>query len=513
MGTVPTGRMEREMRKYYLQWVKELPDHTSTPKALEAHVETFKASIQGLAETIGADVARLGVDPGFPAPKMLDLSPHLGTVYEEIDKATIRAAISIGLNARDTAQAIMSHTVNKEYYKVERLARTETVSAYWKNQWDEVKGLDLVMVWSVERGPRTCEVCIAKDGLVVPEESIRDHPNGRCTLLPVLPSEIKYKGTLQPDGSVAHNDDWKPKEPEPVKVPVSKEDARAYDDWVKSVVKEENFIGVKLGGKAPAARLRAMGKSDTPNFDDLYILRPHQRADALEAWQRSRGLPITPRAVPKATASKPVAKAAAKKTVPKAAPRTAPVSRRTAPVKKAAPKTSGVTKLTADQKEVLSKYTENSFSFNNHLRTGKAIAQGPLDVADVKALDNIMDSVRISSPTRVRRVIPMQDADDIIRTARSGGVYKDKAFMSTQKISHGDIWDMVDDYAQGDDALVLEINLPKGTPALDMTKFMKDDAFFYDEGEVLIPRGMEFKTSRPIEDEEGIWKIILTPIL
>lgn len=209
MGTVPTGRLEREMRKFYLSWVEDLPEHASTPESLEDYVEFFKEEMLSIIEELGGEISLMGVSADFPAPKLLDLRLHAGTVYSEIDKAIIRAGISIGLNARDTALAIMKTSVGREYYKVERLARTETVNAYWKNQWAEAKGLDLVMLWSAERGPRTCEECISKDGLVVADESIRDHPNGRCTLQPVLPQNVEYKGTLQPDGSIVYDPDWK----------------------------------------------------------------------------------------------------------------------------------------------------------------------------------------------------------------------------------------------------------------------------------------------------------------
>jgi hypothetical protein len=47
-----------------------------------------------------------------------------------------------------------------------------------------------------------------RNGLVVDDPNIRDHPNGRCTLVPTLRSQVKYKGTLQPDGSVDMDPRW-----------------------------------------------------------------------------------------------------------------------------------------------------------------------------------------------------------------------------------------------------------------------------------------------------------------
>jgi hypothetical protein len=64
------------------------------------------------------------------------------------------------------------------------------------------------MVWSAENGHRTCQYCLSRDGLVVEDANIRDHPQGRCTLVPTLRSQVKYKGTLEPDGSVTMDPRW-----------------------------------------------------------------------------------------------------------------------------------------------------------------------------------------------------------------------------------------------------------------------------------------------------------------
>lgn len=494
MGTVPTGRMEREMRKYYLSWVKELPSHTKSPEELDSYVAEFKDRMTSLIEEMGGDIARLGVSEDFPAPKRLDLSLHAGTVYSEIDKAAIQAGISIGLNARDTALAIMRTSVNKEYYKVERLARTETVSAYWKNQWDEVEGLDLVMVWSPENGPRTCDECLRKDGLVVADKSIRDHPNGRCTLLPMLPNKVKYKGTLRADGSVTHDKNWmepyKPKEVETKPHPLQ------Y--WVDKVGMKYSS---EFGGKRTINQIqKALDTGDFSLIEDLQRkgkLAPNQVSTITNLWNSAdvipgSGSPVVKKAIKKT----PVKKASVKRAAPKPAASNPPLS-----------------KLSERQLEVVSNYRENSFSFNNYIRTGQSISQGPLSAKDVAVLDEIMERAVIPRPTRVRRVIPADYAEEVLDKARSGKTYSDKAFMSTQKVSHGDLYDMIDDYAQGDDAVVLNINLPAGTPGLDITKYLQGvDPFFYDEGEILLPRNMKFKTSKPRKGADGEWHITLVPL-
>lgn len=193
MATVPTGRMERELRKQYLTWVKTLAPTDN----LVQRIDQYQRDSLALMNKMGGQVASLGALADFPAPKLLDLDPVAGVVYSDMKQAAIQAGIATGLNARTTARAMLNAGMDKSYRRLERLARTETVRAYWKNTWDSAAGLGLVMVWSSEKGPRTCHYCDSRDGLVVEDPSIRDHPNGRCTLLPMLPSRVDYKGTLQ----------------------------------------------------------------------------------------------------------------------------------------------------------------------------------------------------------------------------------------------------------------------------------------------------------------------------
>ncbi|QNL31016.1 MuF-like minor capsid protein [Microbacterium phage Kauala] len=206
MATVPTGKLERELRKLYLQWVMGLPQHEND---LAAYINTFRVKSERLIARMGGDVARLGVYlADFPAPRELVLSPVAGVIYDQMQQAAISAGIMSGLNANDVARAMLRAGMDKSFNRLRRLARTETVSAYWKNQWDSTAGLDLVMVWSAETGPRTCDYCLGRDGLVVEDPNIRDHPNGRCTLVPTIPWRVAYRGTLQADGSVYMDPRW-----------------------------------------------------------------------------------------------------------------------------------------------------------------------------------------------------------------------------------------------------------------------------------------------------------------
>ena len=193
MATVPTGRMEAELEAYYHQWVMGLASVSQSD--LPAYVREFQRGSELIIRQHGGEVVRLGTLAGFPPPREVPLSLHADHIYDAMELAAIRAGIGQGLNARSIAKHMFDAGMDAEFYKLERLARTEVVSAYWAHQWDQASGLDLVMVWSAESGKRTCPWCLAKDGVVVKDKSIRDHPNGRCTLRPTLPSDVPIRST------------------------------------------------------------------------------------------------------------------------------------------------------------------------------------------------------------------------------------------------------------------------------------------------------------------------------
>lgn len=205
MATVPTGRLERELRRLYMQWVNQLPAHRGD---LEAYTQKFRRDSLALIDRMGGRVAMMGALADFPVPRELDLSPHIGTIYDDLKQAAISAGITTGLNPTDVARAMMQSGMDKSFNRLNRLARTETVSAYWKNAWDSSEDTGLVMLWGAERGPRTCDYCLERDGLVLDDPNIRDHPNGRCTPIPTHPSQVEYRGTLSPDGSIYQDPSW-----------------------------------------------------------------------------------------------------------------------------------------------------------------------------------------------------------------------------------------------------------------------------------------------------------------
>lgn len=206
MATVPTGTLERALRRLYLQWLVGVPRHNED---IVEYIEEFQRNSERLIKSLGGDIARMGVYlADFPAPRLLELSPRAGVIYDAMKQAAIQAGVASGLGSRDIARAMLNAGLDKSYNRLLRLARTETVSAYWKNQWDSTAGLGLVMVWGAEFGPKTCEWCRSRDGYVVADPNMRDHPNGRCTLIPTLASRVRYKGTLNEDGSIYFDPLW-----------------------------------------------------------------------------------------------------------------------------------------------------------------------------------------------------------------------------------------------------------------------------------------------------------------
>ena len=247
MPTIPTGKMERELRKLYLRWLGGL----SKAKNTDAYINQFQAQSQALIERLGGQTASLGALADFPVPKALDLSPHVGTIYSDMKQAAIASSITAGLNAKDAARAMFNAGMDKSYHRLERLARTETVSAYWKNAWGSISDLP---------------------ALVMASSDLRDHPNGRCTPIPTLRSEVVYRGSISRDGQIYHDPDWnKPKLNQPMK-------AKEIEVDPTLATAAPNPIDVKTFGSrvTPKVRKEQIGYGDWRYIDDR-----GQRAAAL----------------------------------------------------------------------------------------------------------------------------------------------------------------------------------------------------------------------------------------
>lgn len=449
MGTVPTGRMERELRKLYLQWLAGMPSNEAD---LPAYINIFQAKSTGLIARLGGQVASLGALGDFPVPKLLELSPVAGVVYDQMKQAAIQAGIAAGLNSRDIARQILNAGLGKSYRRLERLARTETVSAYWKNQWDSTADLPLiVMVWGSESSKRTCDYCLSRDGLVVEDKNIRDHPNGRCTLIPTLRSLVNYKGTLQPDGSITQDPRW--------------------------------------------------GKS---------VARPKASAGPTTAEQRDplsgKGNPAAPSKAQAAQASTGPAPAPVKATLkPKTVQNVPPTQPRVIKsVKDMENFGAGMpvpSTLTANAAKVLDDYAKGTaYTANAVLRGQKTYRGRTIDARTktyTKGFTKDMDKMMLLSiiPEDIRVVRAVQaDAfggiDELKKLA--GGIYQDKGYMSTslaEKVSSS-VYDVKD-------AIDMEIIVPKGSRGI----YMAGESYLKSERELLLDRGTRLAVESVTYDE------------
>lgn len=191
MGTVPTSYVEDALRAYFLRWLEGLQDVPD--EDLEAYLIEFEQQSAKIINTQGTKVARRGSLAGFPNPKVIPLDVETKSMYSDMHKLAVKAGIGAGLQSTDVARQMFKQGMEGRFSDLNRFARTETTNAYWQHQWNQVEDLDMVMVWSPESSSRTCPSCLAKDGLVVRDKTLRDHPNGRCTLLPKLPNHVPLR--------------------------------------------------------------------------------------------------------------------------------------------------------------------------------------------------------------------------------------------------------------------------------------------------------------------------------
>lgn len=217
MPTIPTGEMERELRKLYLRWISGLSYDSSD---LSGKIDSFQAQSEELMAAMGGRTAALGSLGDFPVAQRLELSPYAGKIYDDMQQAVIQAGIIAGLNSTDVARQMFRNGMDKSFNRLNRLARTETTNAYWKNSFDSIAHLPaLVMVWGSEDGPRTCAWCRERDGMVMSSTGVRDHPNGRCTPIPTLRSMVEYRGSVDGSGRIYQDPDWnKPKLNQPMPI-------------------------------------------------------------------------------------------------------------------------------------------------------------------------------------------------------------------------------------------------------------------------------------------------------
>lgn len=464
MGTVPTGKMERDLRAAYLRWLAHVDSHQAD---LPDYVNTFKNQATAIITKAGGQIASLGAAAGFPVPRLLELSPRAGAAYDTMVQAGVQASIAAGLNATDAARQMLHAGLGKGFNQLNRVARTETVSAYWRNQWDSAGTLPgIVMVWGAENGPRTCQYCESRDGLVVEDGNIRDHPQGRCTLIPTLRSQLHYKGTLQPDGTVTQDPAYTQKPAKVIDMSAGPTTAEQRDP---------------LSGKTnPAAPSKALP----------------QQASKPQKTTETRAKITAPKATP------PAAKGVAREQVSPAAVKAGKVKPTKAPAQYNYKKLQSVDdgalskKLVKSETDGLFDYTQDGYeSIQRELRGGRGSKKAR---ASIEGIDSAMSKADGLAAGKVNRGEGLEEWKKVLGfnpkdpQAVVGKSYQTKGYMST----------FVDDkdfkaFAFTRKPLQLEIHVAPGTKG-----FRIDSGQPFAEQEVLLDRDL-MVTVMSVEERGG----------
>jgi SPP1 gp7 family putative phage head morphogenesis protein len=237
--------------------------------------------------------------------------------------AEIRKALVVGLAAGENPRAVgrrMTKASGGGLAGGIRIARTEMMRAYraahhanYQRNSDVVKG----WIWLSARNSRTCAGCLAMHGTFHPlEETLDDHPNGRCTPLPVTKTwaELGYgnrgwQETSVGEEGVESGEDWFAAQPLDVWEKVlGKAGAGAY---ISGRVKLVDFAGIQkspiwgnsiyqrsLADALKAAEARKRSEENNRR-------RAQRAARAAQATSTTAAAGVTPAGVPVSRALSP----------------------------------------------------------------------------------------------------------------------------------------------------------------------------------------------------------------
>jgi SPP1 gp7 family putative phage head morphogenesis protein len=155
--------------------------------------------------------ATAALDPRSPLAKVLE--SYAGQVFtaQEAERAVALAkralltAVAAGWHP-STAAKLLREALATSAYRAQRLARTEILRAYRSGTLELYRQSQVVRRWRwvASLSPRTCGACLAMHGQVLElEDTVFDHPNGRCVAVPLTERDLPLVGTAQdtlPDG-------------------------------------------------------------------------------------------------------------------------------------------------------------------------------------------------------------------------------------------------------------------------------------------------------------------------
>lgn len=144
-----------------------------------------------------------------------------------------------------------------------------------------------------------------------------------------------------------------------------------------------------------------------------------------------------------------------------------------------------------EQLSAINQYTDESIQINTYLHTGKMREDPTLEKDEIDNIVNKIDSVfkkaSIPEDITVYRGITNFELSKMSNSAlKVGSKYVPSAFVSTSYDKN-----VAEEFSQGKNPAILEINLPKGTKAIALENHA--DAENKSEKEILIARNTEFR--------------------
>lgn len=194
------NQIERELSAY-TQYVREAvrKEQEAAIYNAELHAERLvKSALGRMPAGVTIPWNRIPTGAAIEIIGATQVGSPLYQLLTEIAPRGAQAAIDaliqglmLGKSPRETARE-MRAALGGELWRSLRIARTETLRAYreatrlsYKANSDIVKG----WVWHSALDQRTCAACWAMHGTEhTNDESLDDHPNGRCAMLPMTRS-------------------------------------------------------------------------------------------------------------------------------------------------------------------------------------------------------------------------------------------------------------------------------------------------------------------------------------
>lgn len=188
MNRIRTSKVERTLVGVYRRWLAACDSDTPT----RTDIQRLRTELDRFFATDGAYLGNLNKQVQFPCTVDRQLTQSVDRILTRFEGKAIQGGILAGLHPTVTAQS-MSHYTTETLTSLKRLVRTETVRAMWQDQRQAIQDIPgMALMWVCEP-TRACPTCKARDGLIVENPNIYDHPNGRCTLAPVFLDDLPIR--------------------------------------------------------------------------------------------------------------------------------------------------------------------------------------------------------------------------------------------------------------------------------------------------------------------------------